>query len=150
MLTCATFQSPSYALSALTFLHCNNRHLSTDLYRSANNTIQHELCTCTGSQSALHLMATSFLYIYIMATGFFYIYIYIYIYKLTERPVVLLNAIFKNLKRGFTKRDNCKQRESLSLRKSTVLGRFVDQLYFHFIVCRSFVSMVTSPFISIV
>ena len=29
------------------------------------------------------------------ATSFFYIYIDIYIYKLTERPVVLLNAIFK-------------------------------------------------------
>ena len=40
----------------------------------------------------------SFFYIYVMATSFFYIYIYIYIYidiyKLTERPVVLLNAIF--------------------------------------------------------
>ena len=33
-------------------------------------------------------MATSFFYIYVMATSFFYIY------KLTERPVVLLNAIF--------------------------------------------------------
>ena len=31
----------------------------------------------------------------LMATSFFYIYIDIYIYKLTERPVVLLNAIFK-------------------------------------------------------
>ena len=41
-------------------------------------------------------MSTSFFYIYAMATSFFYlyIYIYIYIYKLTERPVVLLNAIF--------------------------------------------------------
>ena len=63
-------------------------------------------------------MATSFFYIYVMATSFFYIYIDIYfdiyiaiaididikidieidieidIYKLTERPVVLLNAIF--------------------------------------------------------
>ena len=52
-------------------------------------------------------MATSFFYIYVMATSFFYIYIYIYvyiyiyiyiyIYKWTERPVVLLNAIFKML-----------------------------------------------------
>ena len=40
----------------------------------------------------IYLMATSFFYIYVMATSFFYIYIYIY--KLTERPVVLLNAIF--------------------------------------------------------
>ena len=47
-------------------------------------------------------MASSFFYIYVMATSFFYIYIdicididiYIAIYKLTERPVVLLNAIF--------------------------------------------------------
>ena len=39
-------------------------------------------------------MATSFFYIYVMATSFFYIYIGIYIYKLTERPVILLNAIF--------------------------------------------------------
>ena len=47
-------------------------------------------------------MATSFFYIYVIATSFFCIYvmansfsyIYIYIYKLTERPVVLLNAIF--------------------------------------------------------
>ena len=63
-------------------------------------------------------MATSFFYIYVMATSSFYIYIDIYfdiyiaiaididikidiyidieidIYKLTERPVVLLNAIF--------------------------------------------------------
>ena len=36
----------------------------------------------------IYAMATSFLYIYVMATSFFYIY------KLTERPVVLLNAIF--------------------------------------------------------
>ena len=36
-------------------------------------------------------MATSFFYIYVMVTSFFYIYIDIY--KLTERPVVLLNAI---------------------------------------------------------
>ena len=57
-------------------------------------------------------MATSFFYIYVVATSFFYFDIYIdiyiviyidvyidiyfdiYIYKLTERPVVLLNAIF--------------------------------------------------------
>ena len=41
-------------------------------------------------------MATSLFYIYVMATSFFYIDIDIYIdiYKLTERPVVLLNAIF--------------------------------------------------------
>ena len=45
-------------------------------------------------------MANSFFYIYVLATSFFYIYViatsflYIYIYKLTERPVVLLNAIF--------------------------------------------------------
>ena len=41
-------------------------------------------------------MATSFFYIYVMAISFFYIYIDIYIdiYKLTECPVVLLNAIF--------------------------------------------------------
>ena len=47
-------------------------------------------------------MATSFFYIYAMATSYFYIYematIFFYIdidiYKLTERPVVLLNAIF--------------------------------------------------------
>ena len=37
-------------------------------------------------------MATSFFYIYVMATIFFYIFIDIY--KLTERPVALLNAIF--------------------------------------------------------
>ena len=37
-------------------------------------------------------MPTSFFYIYAMATSFFYIDIDIY--KLTERPVVLLNAIF--------------------------------------------------------
>ena len=44
----------------------------------------------------LNFLATSFFYIYVMATSFFYIYIDIYIdiYKLTERPVVLLNAIF--------------------------------------------------------
>ena len=42
------------------------------------------------------VMATSFFYIYVMATSFFYIYIDIYIdiYKLTERPVILLNDIF--------------------------------------------------------
>ena len=47
-------------------------------------------------------MATSFFYIYAMATSYFYIYematIFFYIdidiYKLTERPVVLLNGIF--------------------------------------------------------
>ena len=49
-------------------------------------------------------MATSFFYIYVMAISLFYIYvmlllsstfdIYIDIYKLTEHPVVLLNAIF--------------------------------------------------------
>ena len=46
----------------------------------------------------LDIMATSLFYIHVMATSFFYTYIYIYIfidiYKLTERPVVLLNAIF--------------------------------------------------------
>ena len=68
-------------------------------------------------------MATSFFYIYIMATSFFYIYIDIdiyiyiyiyieiyidiyiwdlhrhlhYIYKLIERPVVLLDAIFSTV-----------------------------------------------------
>ena len=50
----------------------------------------------------IYAMATSFFYIYVMATRFFYIYamatsffyIYIDIYKLTKRPVVLLNAIF--------------------------------------------------------
>ena len=42
----------------------------------------------------IYVMATSFFYIYVMATSLFYIYNYIYIYKLTERPVVLLNAIF--------------------------------------------------------
>ena len=36
----------------------------------------------------LNFLATSFFYIYVMATSFFYIY------KSTERPVVLLNAIF--------------------------------------------------------
>ena len=53
----------------------------------------------------IYVRATSFFYIYVMATSFFYIYIdiyidicididiYIAIYKLTERPVVLLNAI---------------------------------------------------------
>ena len=47
----------------------------------------------------IYVMATSFFYIYVMVTSFFYIYIYIdiYIYKLTERPVVLLNAIFASL-----------------------------------------------------
>ena len=37
---------------------------------------------------------------YVMATSFFYIYIYIY--KLTERPVGLLNAIFvlSNMKKN--------------------------------------------------
>ena len=43
-------------------------------------------------------MATSFFYIYVMATSFFYFYVMdissFYIYKSTERPVVLLNAIF--------------------------------------------------------
>ena len=44
----------------------------------------------------LNFLATSFFYIYVMATSFFYIYIDIYIdiYKLTECPAVLLNAIF--------------------------------------------------------
>ena len=44
----------------------------------------------------IHVMATSFFYIHVMATSFFYTYIYIFIdiYKLTERPVVLLNANF--------------------------------------------------------
>ena len=49
-------------------------------------------------------MANSFFYIYVLATSFFYIdidididiEIDIDIYKLTERPVVLLNAIFIN------------------------------------------------------
>ena len=40
----------------------------------------------------IYAMAISFFYIYAMATSFFYIYIDIY--KLTERPVVLLNAIY--------------------------------------------------------
>ena len=40
----------------------------------------------------IYVMATSFFYIYVMATSFFYIYIDIY--KLTERPIVLLNTIF--------------------------------------------------------
>ena len=39
-------------------------------------------------------ITTNFFYIYVMITSFFYIDIYIDIYKLTERPVVLLNAIF--------------------------------------------------------
>ena len=45
---------------------------------------------------SIYVMAPSFFYIFAMATSFFYINldIYIYIYKLTERPVVLLNAIF--------------------------------------------------------
>ena len=43
----------------------------------------------------IHVMAASSIYIYVMATSFFYIYIDIYI-TFTERPVVLLNAIFKN------------------------------------------------------
>ena len=46
----------------------------------------------------IYVMATSFFYIYVMATSFFYFYVmatsFFYIYKLTERPVVLLNAIF--------------------------------------------------------
>ena len=52
----------------------------------------------------IYVMATSFFYIYVMAISLFYIYvmlllsstfdIYIDIYKLTEHPVVLLNAIF--------------------------------------------------------
>ena len=48
-----------------------------------------------------YVMATSFFFIYVMASSFFYIYVmatsFFYIYKLTERPVVLLNAIFKNV-----------------------------------------------------
>ena len=40
----------------------------------------------------IYVLAASFFYIYAMATSFFYIYIDIY--KLTERPVVLLNAIY--------------------------------------------------------
>ena len=39
-------------------------------------------------------MATSFFYIYIYIYIYIFIDIYIDIYKLTERPVVLLNAIF--------------------------------------------------------
>ena len=48
----------------------------------------------------IYVMATSFFYIYVMATSFFYIYIdvYIDIYKLTERAVVLLNAIFSTIR----------------------------------------------------
>ena len=56
----------------------------------------------------IYAMATSFFYIYVMATSFFYFYVmdissfyiyvmatsFFYIYKSTERPVVLLNAIF--------------------------------------------------------
>ena len=50
----------------------------------------------------IYVMATNFFYIYVMATRLFYIYlmatsffyIYIDIYKLTECPAVLLNAIF--------------------------------------------------------
>ena len=50
----------------------------------------------------IYVMATSFFYIYVMDTSIFYIYviatsffyIYIDIYKLRERPVVLLNDIF--------------------------------------------------------
>ena len=60
------------------------------------------ICVIATSFFYISLMATSFYYIYLMATSFFYIYvmatsffyIYIYIYKLTERPVVLLNGIF--------------------------------------------------------
>ena len=50
----------------------------------------------------IYLMATSFFYIHVMATSFFYIYIdiCIYIYKLTERPVVLLNAVFSSDRRS--------------------------------------------------
>ena len=57
----------------------------------------------------IYAMATSFFYIYVMATSFFYFYVmdissfyiyvmatsFFYIYKSTERPVVLLNAIFE-------------------------------------------------------
>ena len=57
----------------------------------------------------IYAMATSFFYIYVMATSFFYLYVmdissfyiyvkatsFFYIYKSTERPVVLLNAIFQ-------------------------------------------------------
>ena len=43
-------------------------------------------------------MATSFFYFYVMDISSFYIYVmatsFFYIYKSTERPVVLLNAIF--------------------------------------------------------
>ena len=50
------------------------------------------------SFSYIYAMATSFFYIHVMATSIFYYYVmatsffYIYIYKLTERPVVLLNV----------------------------------------------------------
>ena len=64
----------------------------------------------------IYVMDTSFFYIYVMATSFSYIYIdiyidicididiYIAIYKLTERPVVLLNAIFLPL---LSKKSQC-------------------------------------------
>ena len=50
----------------------------------------------------IYAMATSFFYIYVLSTSFFYIYVMatsffyidIDIDKLTERPVILLNAIF--------------------------------------------------------
>ena len=50
----------------------------------------------------IYVLAANFFYIYVMATSFFYINIDIYIdfyidiYKLTERPDVLLNAIFQS------------------------------------------------------
>ena len=51
---------------------------------------------------SIYVMAPSFFYIFAMATSFFYINldIYIYIYKLTERPVVLSNALHLSLFRG--------------------------------------------------
>ena len=39
-----------------------------------------------------------YIYIYIHIYIFIYIYIYIYIFKLTERIIVLLNAIFQSFR----------------------------------------------------
>ena len=93
----------------------------------------------------IYVMATSFFYIYVMATSFFYIYIdiyidicididiYIAIYKLTERPVVLLNAIFLPL---LSKKSQCDKIFKLNYKKRDDFATLVSWSVYHLLSVR--------------
>ena len=71
---------------------------TSSLYIYAMATSFFYICAMATSFFYIHVMATSSFYIYVMATSFFYIY------KLTERPVVLLNAIFSSVRSSSVRR----------------------------------------------